>query len=1027
MLLRAIDPNSPDVDDYFFEWRKDNVDLVISNKNELVVSDAGKYSLTYFFIDSDGNRACENFLNTEVKLAEDFELEINGVIFCEGNEVRIRPSEQNSGAWFIKREGEDKIFLGNRESLELNTSELQGFGEYTIFFEVSNPSNPTCSLEKSVQFTFNPSALVSIEFVKKVSDCTASDGSLLIRALTDIDWMYYVIDAENEQFSPGFSLLEGEEKILEGLSSGVYIFEAIRAGCINAFSSVVPLENTPPSLVFSVDPDLIVPERCTTNGKSIGSFTVSFQIPPDDLRFELYSPRGVLVNSGEFDSESQLDFVVEVSGGTYFLEIFSLIEDSDDESCKVPNTVEIEVLGLPQVEFSVPEIINFCSNYELKPNFDTNQNLEFSLINLDDDSVEELVGASFLIEKEGRYALTGRSLDFPDDICPRRIEIVATSVEPVIFEELFVSQDCQGNQIWEVELQNYAPNQVNVRWFDPSGQLVSTGLSMRPVTFGDYKVEVQPINILGACPDSFSSFFVSEPVLSVDVALNSTPLCPSLPDASISLISDFDNIGRIVWRFFGNEGQIEELVSFENEPVIIGSKAGIYEVAVFNSLNTACEIGRTSIEVNQSSDLTDFDVPMSLLTICEFYDWTPTTDFELEFLLIFPDGNEEVKMKGDSFRLNQAGEYLLRGIPVGPSNEPFCPIEKSFEVALVSPINFSPEFIDRDCDGFFTYSANIGQVDASLATFYWRNSAGEIVGSNQIFQTNIPGIYTLEVQPLGSIPCDVVLQSFEVEEPVLSLAIELEADPFCPEANFTLIRINEVDSELYQVSWVFISPFNNIVPLNEFEGEIEIAVNQEGTYEVTILDDIGCVLASDQVLLLRSSDPIRPTIKERYQICREYEIGELINPGNFLAYSWILGEQIQSSSSVFKPQLPGEWSLIVTSLEGCDYQVDFLVEEECELKVTLPNAMILNDPARDFRIYTNYLVDEIEVYIFNKWGQQVFHCKNSDAVNSITACEWDGSYGGEKLVPGAYAVRIIYRNVGESITKNLNTTLTVFQ
>lgn len=1029
ILLRALDPATPNLADYVFEWTDEDGDPVGTATNEITVG-PGTYSVTYYFINSDGDQECQNTLETTVEESADFDLEISSSTVCPGGQLVVEPSVSFTGAWFYQKDGGAEVFIRNGRSVTLLTSDLDGIGEYAVIFRVSNPTNPDCEPVKTIPFTYNPNPDVKIEFELAASNCTTSDGSLEIEAFTDIDLIRYVIDADKEKYGPGFSMVAGDIVTLPNLASGVYVFEIFRGGCFLSSSTFVPLAEIPPGLDFSVDPDSIVPETCSNEGKNPGGFIVSFPVPPQGLRYELYNQRGGIAKQGDFDDEVETDFYIEVVGGVYFLEVFEPNETEEGEEeeapCKVPNQVQIEIPALEQVEFSVPQDFRFCGFYELTPTFDPNENYEFSLVDLDDPTEPERTTLPFIIDKPGNYAVIGRHLDFPEEICPRRIEIKAENVEAPIFEEKFESMDCEGNQVWKVNLDNYLSNQVNIRWFNESNQLVSTSETMRPVTDGLYRLEVQPRGILGACPDAFRVFEVPPSVLSVVVSLDSTPLCPSKPDATITLDSDFDNIGRIAWRYFDSEGNIEELTSVDKE--IIGAKPGTYEVAVFSNLNPLCEIGRESIEIPFSTDLTDFNVPDDLLTVCESYEWTPSTAFELRFELIYPDGSMEEKEKGESFTLDQTGEYTLRGNPVGNSNEPFCPIEKTFEVKVVEPIPFEVKFVDRDCEGLFTYTADIGAADPAEADFFWRKvGTNAPISTTQIFQTKVPGNYTLEVQPKGSLPCDVESIPFEIVPPVLALDVALEADAFCPEAASTLIRIAAIDTELYTISWTYINPItNDRLPLIQHDGEIEIQVDQEGVYEVQVEDEFNCKLALDEVLVIRSADPIRPIVNETYQICREYKIGETINPGNFQSYKWILDQDTVSTSSSYKPQIVGDWVVSVTSMEGCVYEAAFEVQEECELRVSLPNGLILDDDKRNFLVFTNYLVDEIEVYIFNKWGQQVFQCVNKEASNLANACPWDGYFSGEKVLPGAYAVRVIYRNIGEDIQKNLNTTLTVF-
>ena len=184
-----------------------------------------------------------------------------------------------------------------------------------------------------------------------------------------------------------------------------------------------------------------------------------------------------------------------------------------------------------------------------------------------------------------------------------------------------------------------------------------------------------------------------------------------------------------------------------------------------------------------------------------------------------------------------------------------------------------------------------------------------------------------------------------------------------------------------------------------------------------IFNSVPCFIGSDLVLLTRSMDQVRPVVEESYQICPRYDIAPNINPGDFASYEWYYGDQLVSTSPTYKPLLVGQFDLVVYSEEGCSYSTSFETIEECELKVVFPNALELGNPDKNFLIYTNYLVDELEVWIYNKWGELIFNCKNTELINEESTCFWDGTLNGEKIPNGAYSIRVNYKNYAKDINE----------
>jgi hypothetical protein len=170
---------------------------------------------------------------------------------------------------------------------------------------------------------------------------------------------------------------------------------------------------------------------------------------------------------------------------------------------------------------------------------------------------------------------------------------------------------------------------------------------------------------------------------------------------------------------------------------------------------------------------------------------------------------------------------------------------------------------------------------------------------------------------------------------------------------------------------------------------------------------------------------VRPEVEPVYNICVKFGETTEINPGSFQAYQWILESRILSEAAVFSPQEVGNYTIRVTSWEGCTFEQEFRVAEECEMKVTHTTGMKLGDPQRTFRIYQNPLVGTLDVWIYNNWGQLVFFGSNADARQNFI--EWDGLLNGSNVQPGTYAVKIRYKNNFENDEKFIWSSLTILE
>lgn len=997
----AIDPSSSNFSNYKFEW-KDPDQNIISNTNTAKISKPGKYSVIFYFESGITGKECEVQLSTEVSILPDFSIVGTSGSVCPDGTLLFKSDPEVFGEWFVQKNGDPvRKSLGNGNSVTISPGEdLNGYGDYEIILLVSNSNNPSCSPEKKENFIFNP--LPQFEFVDAAgsSGCLNTDGALRIRALTPIDQLSVL----NENiYSP--PLNPGDIYEFPGLLSGAYTIIGVLGNCVDKLASVVPLGLPPPELLYTIDE--ITGEACTPIGKEEGSFLVKLINGPLEGSYRILGERGGVVKNEALGLDNE--FKVSIGGGNYYFEIY------DKDSCSLPKSELITIPSRDQVSFSVPASLAICQSFDLIP--ETNQSLEFTLTTPSGQIEVQPSGKPFILTEEGNYKILG-VLPNQSDICPTQKEFTITLVNPVQFEPTLIEQDCFGNRTYEANIFGRDPGTVKFTWFNEKDEIVGTGQTLFPISLGEYKLDVQPANS-SACPIPPKSFLIEAPVLKVDVTLKSTQLCELGPGAVISLETTFfEEVTDIEWRRYTELGEIVPLPLFKDQTEITVFESGTYEASVFSiipSINKDCELGRNTIDLVINPNKIDFTIPATI-AICETYEFTPETTQDLTFEITYPNGETTTRQSGEPLVLNQKGTYLFLGI----SNDAIptlCPELKSMEVTIFKKIPFAPELFQETCDGTKTYRANIGTISPALADFFWFDESGNVIGTEEFLTLNSYGNFTLDVQPKGSIPCDQVPVSFIVGEPILELAVDLIAEPLCPDAPSAAIRAETQFELVNRIEWWFTKSNGVETQLSDQTNKGEVLAFEEGTYEVRIFNQINCLLGFDRVLVMRSMDAVRPEVKESYLICPRYEIAETINPGQFTSYEWYHEGILVSTSPTYKPLLIGNFELIVFSAEGCAYQTTFITEEECELKVSFPNAIQPGNPDKQFLIYTNYLIDELEVFVFSKWGEVIFQCASSDLISEASTCPWDGTFAGKGIPPGSYAIRINFKNLEKNISK----------
>jgi gliding motility-associated-like protein len=115
----------------------------------------------------------------------------------------------------------------------------------------------------------------------------------------------------------------------------------------------------------------------------------------------------------------------------------------------------------------------------------------------------------------------------------------------------------------------------------------------------------------------------------------------------------------------------------------------------------------------------------------------------------------------------------------------------------------------------------------------------------------------------------------------------------------------------------------------------------------------------------------------------------------------------------------GIYNIVATDNYGCQKTFNVkVVEQKCsDCEPVVPNAFTPNDDglndvfkAKFFCNFSNY-----DFQIFDRWGEKIFETHNSSN-------GWDGTYLGNKMMPGVYVYFIKYSN-GSHLTKTLKGSL----
>jgi flagellar hook assembly protein FlgD len=111
----------------------------------------------------------------------------------------------------------------------------------------------------------------------------------------------------------------------------------------------------------------------------------------------------------------------------------------------------------------------------------------------------------------------------------------------------------------------------------------------------------------------------------------------------------------------------------------------------------------------------------------------------------------------------------------------------------------------------------------------------------------------------------------------------------------------------------------------------------------------------------------------------------------------------------------------------CQYSTEFLVKETCELMIQITTGMKVNDVEMPFLVYTNSLVNRMDIWIYNTWGQLIYSCSKDDLKEGERYCIWYGDFNGVYIQTGAYSVKISVKNNSDKAPKNFYRSLLVIE
>lgn len=178
----------------------------------------------------------------------------------------------------------------------------------------------------------------------------------------------------------------------------------------------------------------------------------------------------------------------------------------------------------------------------------------------------------------------------------------------------------------------------------------------------------------------------------------------------------------------------------------------------------------------------------------------------------------------------------------------------------------------------------------------------------------------------------------------------------------------------------------------------EITVSKTGKYWLNVVSD-GCISQTSDTVNLQVDPQFELSLVDTRTLCDGFDTIVLIpeSTAQSPSFTWSTGE---TSKEIYINQVGEYW--VEVSKGECTNRAFVQVLNECKPVVSVPNAFSPNgDGINDtFEIMARGLYS-FELYIFDKWGGQIFYTKDFNEV-------WDGSNSSGEWPSGQYPYKIVY-------------------
>jgi gliding motility-associated-like protein len=208
----------------------------------------------------------------------------------------------------------------------------------------------------------------------------------------------------------------------------------------------------------------------------------------------------------------------------------------------------------------------------------------------------------------------------------------------------------------------------------------------------------------------------------------------------------------------------------------------------------------------------------------------------------------------------------------------------------------------------------------------------------------------------------------------------------CEGVTWNLRALNNSDLNTYNLNWSTGASGNSIT----------IRIN--GLYWLEAKN--GNCASRDSIWVDYSALPISDLVADT-TICFDDAPEIILNPGRYGGQSYLWNDG--STDLVYVAKEKGRYSVEITNEFGCKIISGTEFFEDCPFAVWIPNGFTPNEDGKNDKLtIMGRGIDEVQMYIFNRWGQLIW---TGNAIGD----GWDGKINGNLVQQDVYVYKVDFK------------------